>query len=264
VKLQAEVLVLRRQVQVLERQIKRVHWSPADRIILAALHERLPRTAWSALRVQPETVLGWHRDLVRRRWAAYRRQPRRGRRPLEEECRELIIRMARENPSWGYFRIRGELLKLGQTVSATAIRSVLKRERVPPSGPRSHLTWKQFLAAHAETLVATDFFTVDTVFLKRLYVLVFVHLGTRRVLAAACTSEPNGEWVTQQARNLAWHLEEEGIELSIMLHDRDRKFAASFDRVFESSGARVVLTPLMAPKANAQSAAAGGSASTGC
>jgi hypothetical protein len=251
VKLQAEVLVLRRQVQVLERQITRVQWSPADRMILAALRERLPRTAWSALLVQPETVLGWHRELVRRRWAAYRRRPRRGRPPLEEECRELIIRMARENPSWGYFRIRGELLKLGRMVSATAIRSVLKRARVPPAGQRSHLTWKQFLAAHAETLVATDFFTVDTVFLKRLYVLVFVHLGTRRVLAAACTSEPNGEWVTQQARNLAWHLEEEGIELSIMLHDRDRKFAGSFDRVLESGGARVVLTPLMAPKANA-------------
>lgn len=145
----------------------------------------------------------------------------------------------------------GAYRRRAQTVSATAIRSVLKRARVPPSGRRSHLTWKQFLAAHAETLVATDFFTVDTVFLKRLYVLVFVHLGTRRVLATACTSEPNGEWVTQQARNLAWHLEEEGIELGIMLHDRDRKFAGSFDRVFESGGARVVLTPLMAPKANA-------------
>ena len=189
-KLQAEVLVLRRQVQVLERQIKRVQWSLADRMMLAALIDRLPRTAWSALLVRPETVLGWHRDLVRRKWAAYRRRPRRGRPPLDEECRELIIRMARENPSWGYIRIRGELLTLGQMVSATAIRSVLKRARVPPSGRRSHLTWKQFLAAHAETLVATDFFSVDTVFLKRLYVLVSVHLGTRRVLAAACTSEP--------------------------------------------------------------------------
>jgi putative transposase len=250
-KLQAEVLVLRRQVQVLERQIKRVHWSPADRMILAALRERIPRTAWSALLVQPETVLGWHRALVRRKWAAYAQRPQRGRPLLAQECRDLIIRVARENPRWGYFRIRGELLKLGQTVSATAIRSVLKRARVPPAGRRSQLSWKQFLAAHAETLVATDFFSVDTVFLKRLYVLVFVHLGTRRILAAACTSEPNGEWVTQQARNLAWQLDEEGIELSLLLHDRDRKFAASFDRVFESGGARVVLTPLMAPKANA-------------
>jgi putative transposase len=250
-KLQAEVLVLRRQVQVLERQIKRVQWSPADRMILAALRERIPRTAWAALLVRPETVLGWHRDLVRRKWAAYGRRPRRGRPPLAEDCRELIIRMARENPSWGYFRIRGELIKLGRTVSATAIRSVLRRSGVPPAGRRSELTWKQFLAAHAETLVATDFFSVDTVFLKRLYVLMFVHLGTRRVVAAACTSEPNGEWVTQQARNLAWQLEEEGLELTILLHDRDRKFSTSFDRVFESGGTKVLLTPLMAPKANA-------------
>ena len=250
-KLQAEVLVLRQQVQVLERQIKRVQWNPADRMILAALRERLPRTAWAAILVRPETVLGWHRNLVRRKWAAYGMRPRRGRPPLTEECRELIIRMARENPRWGYFRIRGELIKLGRTVSATAIRSVLRRARIPPAGRRSQLTWKQFLAAHAETLVATDFFSVDTVFLKRLYVLMFVHLGSRRVLAAACTAEPNGEWVTQQARNLAWQLDEEGIELTILLHDRDRKFAASFDRVFESGGARVVVTPLMAPRANA-------------
>jgi putative transposase len=159
--------------------------------------------------------------------------------------------MARENSRWGYFRIRGELLKLGYSVSATSIRSVLRRARVPPAGRRSQLTWKQFLAAHADTLVATDFFSVDTVFLKRLYVLVFVHLSTRRVLAAACTDEPTGDWVTQQARNLSWQLEEEGIQPSIVLHDRDRKFPGSFDRVFESGGARVVLTPLMAPRGNA-------------
>jgi putative transposase len=250
-KVQAEVLALRRQVQVLERQIKRVKWTPADRMVLAALRDRLPRSAWAALRVQPETVLGWHRDLVRRRWAAYRDRPSRGRPRLSEECRELVIRMARENSRWGYFRIRGELLKLGYTVSATTIRSILRRAHVPPAGRRSELTWKQFLAAHAETLVATDFFSVDTVFFKRLYVLMFVHVGSRRVLAAACTSEPNSAWVTQQARNLSWQLEAEGIELSLIIHDRDRKFASSFERVFDSEGARVILTPLMAPRANA-------------
>ena len=122
VKLQAEVLVLRRQVQVLERQIKRVQWSPADRMILAALRKRLPRKAWSALLVQPETVVGWHRDLVRRRWSAYRRRPRRGRPPLEEECRELIVRMALENPSWGY------------SGSGASCSSSGKRSRRPRSG----------------------------------------------------------------------------------------------------------------------------------
>jgi len=113
------------------------------------------------------------------------------------------------------------------------------------------LTWKQFLAAHAETLVATDFFSVDTVFFKRLYVLMFVHVGTRRVLAAACTAEPNSAWVTQQARNLSSQVEDEGLKLSLVIHDHDRKFPGSFDRIFRSSGSRVVLTPLLAPRANA-------------
>jgi transposase len=138
-KLHAEVLALRRQVQVLERQIKRVRWTPADRMGLAALRERLPRTAWGTLPVKPETVLGWHRELVRGRWAAYRNRPRRGRPPLSDEVREPIIRMARENSGWGYFRIRGELLKLGYTVSATAIRSILRRAHAPPAGKRSEL-----------------------------------------------------------------------------------------------------------------------------
>ncbi len=248
--LEAEVLVLRRQVQVLERQIKRVRWTIGDRMVLAALRNRLPRSAWRALLVQPETVLGWHRAMVRRKWAAYRDRPRRGRPPHSEVCQQLILRMARENPRWGYFRIRGEPWKVGYTVSATTIRSVLRRAHVPPAGRRSQLTWMQFLTAHAETLVATDFFSVDTVFFKRLYVLMFVHLGTRRVLAAACTPEPNSAWVTQQARNLSWQLADEGIKLSVLIHDHDRKFPGTFDRVFESDGARVILTPLMASRAN--------------
>jgi putative transposase len=250
-KLQAEVLALRRQVQVLERQITRVRWSPGDRMVLAALRERIPRSGWAGLLVKPETVLGWHRALVRRKWAAYRRRPRRGRPLISAECRQLIVRMARENPRWGYFRIRGELLKVGHQVAATTIRSVLLAAGVPPSGRRSQLTWKQFLTAHAETLVAADFFSVDTIFFKRLYVLIYVHLASRRVLLASCTAEPNAAWVTQQARNLSWKLDDEGIKLSVLIHDRDKKFALQADRVFQSQGARVILTPLMAPMANA-------------
>ncbi len=159
--------------------------------------------------------------------------------------------MARENPGWGYFRIRGELLKVGHRVAATTIRSVLLATGVPPAGRRSQLTWKQFLAAHAETLVAADFFSVDTIFFKRLYVLIYVHLASRRVLMASCTSAPNAAWVTQQARNLSWRLEDEGTKLSVLIHDRDRKFAREADRIFQSQGARVILTPLMAPRAKA-------------
>jgi hypothetical protein len=126
--------------------------------------------------------------------------------------------MARENPRWGYLRIRGELLKLGFTVSATTVRSVLRCSHLPPAGRRSQMSWRQFLTAHAESLVATDFFTVDTVFFKRLYVLFFVHLATRRVVAAACTAEPNSAWVTQQARNLNWKLSDEGISVRVVVH----------------------------------------------
>lgn len=255
-KLQAEVLALRRQVQVLERQVARVRWSPGDRMIMAALRSRLPQSAWAGLLVNPETVLGWHRALVRRKWAAYRGRPRRGRPSLSKENRQLILRMARENPRWGYFRIRGELLKLGLTVAATTIRSVLLGACVPPAGRRAQLTWKQFLAAHAETLVTADFFSVDTIFFKRLYVLIYMHLiymhlATRRILVASCTSEPNAAWVTQQARNLSWRLEDEGIQLSAVIHDRDKKFVPTADMIFRSAGARVILTPLLAPKANA-------------
>ena len=165
-KLQGEVLALRRQVQVLERQVKRVRWSPGDRMIMAALRERLPRLAWAGLLVRPETVLDWHRALVRRKWAAYRGRPRRGRPPIFEQSRSLILRMARENPGWGYFRIRGEMLKLGHLVAATTIRSVLLGAGIPPAGRRSQLSWKQFLAAHAETVVAADFFSLDTIFFQ--------------------------------------------------------------------------------------------------
>ena len=262
--LQAEVLALRQQVRVLERQVKRVRWQPSDRLILSVLRERLPRSAWAGLLVRPETVLGWHRKLVRRRWAAYLGRRRVGRPPLAEECRQLIRQMAEENPTWGYFRIRGELMKLGYTVSATAIRSVLRRAGLPPAGRRAGLTWEQFLAAHANTLVAADFFAVDTVFLKRLYVLFFIHVGSRRIVWAACTGEPNGEWVTQQARNALWQLAEEATEVRLMLHDRDRKFSRGFDTLWEAEGARVMLTPLMAPKANAYAERWVGSARREC
>jgi putative transposase len=262
--LQAEVLALRQQVRVLERQGKRVRWQPSDRLILSMLRERLPRSAWAGLLVQPETVLGWHRELVRRSWAAFRGRGRVGRPPLAEECRQLIRQMAEENRNWGYFRIRGELMKLGYTVSATAIRSVLRRAGLPPAGRRGGLTWKRFLAAHANTLVAADFFAVDTVFLKRLCVLFFIRVASRRIVWAACTGEPSGEWVTQQARNALWQLADEATQVRLMLHDRDRKFSRGFDTVWQAEGGRVMLTPLMAPKANAYAERWVGSARREC
>lgn len=250
-RLQVEVLALRRQVQVLERQVKRVRWQTGDKLVLAALMRRLAPEAWSGLLVKPETVIGWHRALVRRKWASYRGRPRRGRPAIEAEVRELIVRMARENSTWGYFYIRGELLKLGYVVSATAIRSILKRAGIPPAGRRSELTWKEFLAAHAETLVATDFLIVDTIYFKRLFVLIYVHLATRQILWSAVTANPNQAWLAQQSRNLLWEASEQRIQVGGLIHDRDKKFSAAADAVLRSAGSRIILTPLMAPKANA-------------
>ena len=171
---QAELLVLRHHVRVLERHVRVVRWYQGDRLVLAALARRLPRRSWSTLLVKPETVLGWHRELVRRKWATFARRPRRGRPSISEECRELIRQLANENAGWGYLRIKGELRKLGLEVSASSIRRVLRQHRI--------LTWRGFLAAHASTIVATDFFSVDTVFLKRLYVL-FVTATRGRALS---------------------------------------------------------------------------------
>ena len=249
--LRAEVLALRRQVQVLERRIKRIRWAPGDRMMLAALNPRLPKASWPGLLVKPETVLGWHRELIRRRWAAYTGRPRRGRPPLGDDMRALIVRMAKENPSWGYVRIRGELLKLGHGVAATSIRAVLIRAKVPPAGRRGALSWKRFLAAHAQSLIATDFLIVDTIFFKRLYVLFFLHLGTRRLVAAISSAEPNQAWVTQQARNLTMQLQDDKLELKYVTHDRDRKYCRAFDAVLRAEGAEVIVTPLLAPTANA-------------
>ncbi len=249
--LQAEVLALRRQVQVLERQVKRVRWTPGDRMLMAALRDRLQQSAWAGLLVRPETVLGWHRALVRRKWAAYLRRPRRGRPRTSTECRQLIVRMAQENPGWGYFRIKGELRKLGHTVAPTTIRSVLLRAGIPPSGRRARLSWKQFLAAQAQAIVVADFLSVDTVFFKRLYVLIYMHLATRRVLLAACTANPkrgvDGSASPQPGLDAG-----RGRDQAEGRHPyRDKKFSARADNVLRSAGVRVILTPLMAPRANA-------------
>jgi putative transposase len=242
-----EILALRHQVAVLRRQVKRPDLLPADRMILAALGLRLPA---GRLLFSPATLLRWHRELLRRHWSAFRLRPRRGRRPIPDELLQLILRLARENPRWGDRRIQGELLKLGYRVSATTIRGILRRHRVPPS-PRRGPTWAQFLAAHAGAILACDFFTVDTVTLRTLYVLVFLEIHSRRILYVDCTAHPNSAWVTQQARNLSWELNRLQAPLQLAIHDRDSKFAEEFDQILRSEGVKVVLTPYRRPRANA-------------
>ena len=167
---EAELLLLRHQLRVVRRQVKRPRLDVADQTIMAALSRRVSRAAWVGMLVQPETVLRWHRELVRRKWAAFGRRRGPGRPGLDAELQKLILEMAKDNPKWGCVRIRGELLKLGHVISATAIRKLLRRNRVGPAPLRSRQSWKAFLRTQASAIVLTDFLSVDTVFLKRLYV----------------------------------------------------------------------------------------------
>jgi putative transposase len=243
-----ELLVLRHQLAVLRRQIPRPRLEPADRVLLAAVSRALPRPRWSCFFVTPATLLRWHRRLAAGAWTYPHRHP--GRPPLNPEVQQLIVRLAKENPTWGYQRIKGELQRLGVRVSATAIRTTLRRHGLDPAPRRASSTWRAFLRQQAAGVLACDFFTVDTIWLRRLYVLFF-ELGSRRVHLAGVTAYPNSRWVTQQARNLLLRLEERGGKLRFLLRDRDAKFSRSFDDVFRSEGAEVLLTPVQAPKANA-------------
>jgi putative transposase len=208
-------------------------------------------TGVGLLPVRPATLLRWHRELVRRTWAAFGRSRGPGRPPLPADLRDLIGRLATENPSWGYRRIRGELLKLGHDVSATAIQAVLRRRGVPPAPRRSGLSWRVFLRAHAGAVLACDFFVVETVRMRTLYVLFFLEVHTRRVMVAGCTEHPSTAWVAQQARNLFGQLDEHAIRPTVLVRARDAKFTPAFDAVFRSEGVRVVRTPFRAPRANA-------------
>jgi hypothetical protein len=192
-----ERLVLRHELEILRRQVARPKLGTVDRALLAAAACHLPRSSRGLLLVTPRTLLRWHRALVRRKW----RQPagRRGRPRLPSEVRELVLRLARENPRWGHRRICGELAKLGVRVSPTRIR-LLTQTGLEPAPRRSEPSWREFLRAQATSIVACDFFTVESVFLRRYYVLFFIAHASRRVWLAGCTTNPTGGWVTQQAQ----------------------------------------------------------------
>jgi len=200
-----EVLVLRHQLAVLRRRVGRPRLRRGDRLFMAALSRVLPRPRWSSFLVSPQTLLRWHRELVRRKWT-YPHRATGGRPPIAEDVRDLILRIGKENPRWGCVRIRGELAKLGIRVSASAIRALLRRHGLGPAPRRGGPTWAEFLRNQARGILATDFFTVETIWLRTLYVSFVIELGTRRVHLAGVTAHPDSGWVTQAARNLSWDL----------------------------------------------------------
>jgi putative transposase len=241
-----ELIVLRHQLTVLRRRGEHPKLKPADRAFIAALARLLPYQRRHRLAVTPQTLLRWHRELVRRKWTSPARP---GRPALDPELQQLVLRLARENPRWGYQRIAGELLKLGLSVSASTVRRLLARAGLEPAPRRPQLSWRAFLRQQAASMLACDFFTVETVALRRLYVLFFLEVGSRRVHLAGCTANPTGSWVTQQARNLGFTDLFERTRF--LVHDHDSKFSACFDDVFRSEGIRVIRTPIRAPQANA-------------
>jgi putative transposase len=242
-----EIVVLRHELAVLRRQVGMPAFRSADRLFLAAASRMLPRVRWSSFLVTPATLLRWHRRLVANRWTYARR---RGRPPIGQELRRLVVRLARENPRWGYQRIVGELKGMGVAVSATTVKKILRAKHLGPAGDRRGPSWREFLRAQAKSMLAVDFFTVDTVWLQRLYVLFFIEIGSRRVHLAGCTAHPDGEWVTQQARQVAWTLAERAEPVRFLIRDHDRKFTSSFDDVFQAQGGRIIRTPIQAPQAN--------------
>ena len=187
-------------------------------------------------------MLRWHRELVRRKWTQSAGKP--GRPMTDRRVRELGLQLARENPRWGYPRIAGELLKLGLRVSPSTVRRLLIGAGLQPAPRRSGPSWRVFLRQQAGSMLACDFFTVETISLRRVYVLFFIELGSRRVHLAGCTTNPTGGWVTQQARNLSFT----GVfeRMRFLIHDRDSRFSAAFDEVFRSEGIKVIHTPIRA------------------
>jgi len=244
----AEILALRHEVAVLRRTNPRPRMSWTDRAVLAALTRIMPKALRARRLVTPGTLLRWHQRLVAAKW----RQPRPpGRPPVPDELVALILRLARENSRWGVVRIQGELRRLGHRVAASTIRKILRAHRVPP--PSGHDgSWRVFLRAHADTILAADFFHVDCAFtLSRLYVAFVIELQTRRVHLLGITRHPTGQWATQLARNLAAELEDAGCRFTYLIRDRDAKFTTAFDAVFESIGITTLPTVPQAPKMNA-------------
>ena len=264
----AELLVLRHENAFLRRQVGQVRYEPGDRLWLAALSRLVPRRRWcEVFMVTPATLLAWHRRHVVPKWDySSRRRP--GRPSTAATIRKLVIRIASENPAWGHRRVQGELVRLGHPIAATTVWQILHDVGIGPAPRRTGPTWKQFLRAQARGILAVDFVHVDTVFLRRLYALIVIEHGTRRVRLAGITAHPDGVWTTQAARNLLMDLGQRVTTVKFLSRDRAGQFTGSFDAVFTAEGIRILRSPPQAPgrtrSARGSSARNAGNSSTSC
>ena len=250
----AEILILRHQLAVLQRRQPcrpKLNW--ADRALLVTLLGVIPKARRQGLRllVTPDTILRWHRDIVRRRWAARSMRGKTGRPATRRNIRALVRRLARENPDWGYRRIHGELAGLGVKVAASTVWEILRASGIDPGRRRTGPTWSQFLRSQAEAILACDFFTVDLLDGTQAYVLAVIEHATRRIRILGITLHPTGEWTAQQARNLLMDLDEQAHRVKFMIRDRGSNFTAAFDAVLADAGIRTVLCNIQTPRMNA-------------
>jgi len=254
-----EILILRQQLGILQRrQDKPVKPNRAEKLTLAVLSANLKKQSKQPAKqfrhvirlFQPETVFGWHRQLVKRKWT-YARKNKVGRPPTSDKVKALVIRLAQEN-NWGYGKIKGELLKLGIKLSLTTVGNILRDKGIVPAPVRAgSIGWKKLMSHYREQLLACDFFQVETILLKTLTVFFFIDIGTRQVYLAGITDHPNGPWITQQARNQVWTIQEQEDEFCALIRDNDKKFPHSFDTVFEAENINIIRIPYRAPNANA-------------
>jgi putative transposase len=247
----AELLVLRHENAVLRRRAGRVRYEPADRVWFTALAQLVPRGRWAdVFPVTPATLLAWHRRLAGRKYdTSKRRKP--GRPPAARGIARLVVRLAKENPLWGYRRIHGELAKLGVAIGPSTVYEILRTGGIGPAPRRAGPAWRQFLHAQAAGILAVGFLHVDTVLLKRLYVLVYIEHGTLRMHLGGVTANPTGEWTVQRARNLALTLGGGVERFRFLIRDRRSNFTQSFDAFFQAVGTRILRTAVRAPRMNA-------------